>query len=145
MTVDRSFVEQNRTETERMRNLVARLSDDDLNRTVGEHWTVGVTLAHLAFWDQRVLLVLNDSEREGKVTAPPVDIVVNDILLPLFMAIPPREAARIAVEAAEKIDQRLETYPPQLLEEIAAFNLRWVMRSLHRIEHLDEVEHAIED
>jgi hypothetical protein len=143
MTVDRSFVERNRAQTARIRNLVARLSDADLKRPVGEHWTVGVALAHLAFWDGRVLAVLDASEREGKVIAPNIDVMVNDISLPLWSAIPPREAARIALETAEKLDQRLESLSPDLLEQIAAFNKRFVERALHRGEHLDEVEQAL--
>jgi hypothetical protein len=143
MASDRSFVERNRAQTERIRSLVARLSDEDLKRPVGEHWTVAVALAHLAFWDGRVLLALDASEREGKVSAPNVDIVVNDISLPLWLAIPPREAARLAIETAVKLDKRLESYPPDLLEQIAAFNMRFVMRALHRSEHLDEVDQAL--
>jgi hypothetical protein len=104
---------------------------------------VGVALAHIAFWDGRVLAVLDATEREGNVSAPGIDIVVNDISLPLWSAIPPREAARIALEMAEKLDQRLESYPPELLEQVAAFNTRFVQRSLHRSEHLDEVEEAL--
>jgi hypothetical protein len=143
MTVDRSFVERNRSQTARMKNLVAGLSEDDFQRPVGEHWTVGVAFAHLAFWDGRVLAALDVSEREGKVAAPTIDIVVNDISLPLWKAIPPREAARIAVETAEKLDQRLELLAPELLEQIAAFNPRYVNRALHRGDHLDEVEEAL--
>ena len=143
MAVDRSFIERNRAETARMRALVARLSDDDFKRPVGEHWTVAMALAHLAFWDRRVLLALDVVEREGKVSIPNIDVVVNDISLPLWAAIPPREAARIAIETAEALDQRLEAYPPDLLEQVAAFNMRWVLRALHRGEHLDEVEQAL--
>ena len=143
MTVDRSFVERNRAETARIRSLVERLSDDDLKRPVGEHWTVAVALAHLAFWDRRVLAVLDASEREGMVSAPAIDIVVNDISLPLWMAIPPREAARLAIATAEELDQRLESLSPDLLEQIAAYNMRYVVRALHRGEHLDEVEQAL--
>jgi hypothetical protein len=143
MAVDRSFVEQNRAQTDRMRELAARLSDEEFKRPVGEHWTVGVALAHLAFWDGRVLAVLDLTEREGKVTAPSIDIIVNDISLPLWQAIPPREAARIAIEMAEKLDQRLESFPPELLEQVATFNLRYVKRGLHRGEHLDEVDAAL--
>ncbi len=55
MALDRSFVEKNRASTTRIRELAASLSDDDLKRPVGEHWTVAVALAHIAFWDRRVL------------------------------------------------------------------------------------------
>jgi hypothetical protein len=71
---------------------------------------------------------------------PQIDIVVNDLSLPLWAAVPPREAARIAIETAEALDKRLEEYSPALLEEIYNYQKRWVVRSLHRGEHLDEAE-----
>jgi hypothetical protein len=37
----------------------------------------------------------------------------------------------------------LETFPPQLLEQVNAHNPRWVVRALHRNEHLDELEQAL--
>jgi len=143
MTLDRSFVELNRTSTERIRALAARLSDEELQHPVGEHWTVAIVFAHLAFWDRRVMYVLDMTEREGKLFIPEIDIFVNDLSLPLWAAIPPRKAARIAIETAETLDQRLEDFAPALLEEIYAYNKRWVVRSLHRGEHLDEAEAAL--
>ena len=59
MAQDRSFVEQNRASTNRIRALVARLSDDEMQQRVGQHWTVAIALAHLAFWDRRVLYALD--------------------------------------------------------------------------------------
>jgi len=143
MTMDRSFVERNRASRERIRDLAARLSDDQLQHRVGEHWTVAITLAHLAFWDRRVMYVLDMTEREGKLFIPEIDIFVNDLSLPLWAAIPPRQAARLAVEAAEEVDRRLETFPPSLLEQIYTYNQRWVVRALHRGEHLDEADAAL--
>src|SRR3989304_8758913 len=105
---------------------------------VGEHWTVAIALAHLAWWDRRVMYVLDMTAKEGKFFNPEIDIFVNDLSLPLWAAIPPREAARIAIETSEDLDQRLEAYPQGLLEEIYNYNKRWVIRSLHRNEHLDE-------
>ena len=37
MPMDRSFIEQNRASTERIRNLAARLTDEELQTRVGEH------------------------------------------------------------------------------------------------------------
>src|SRR3990170_354244 len=125
MTMDRSFVERNRASRERIRDLAARLSDDQLQHRVGEHWTVAITLAHLAFWDRRVMYVLDMTEREGKLFIPEIDIFVNDLSLPLWAAIPPRRPPRLAVEAAEEVDRRLETFPPSLLEQIYTYNQRW--------------------
>jgi hypothetical protein len=143
MPLDRSFIERNRASTNRMRALVARLSDAELNRPVGEHWTVAITLAHLAFWDLRALYLLDQTEQAGRLVAPAIDLVVNDMSLPLWAAIPPREAARLAIESAAALDQRLEAFPPVLLEEVGARYERWLLRALHRDEHLDEVEAAL--
>jgi hypothetical protein len=143
MPLDRSFIERNRASTKRMRALVARLSDVELNQPVGEHWTVAITLAHLAFWDLRTLYLLDQTERAGRLVAPAIDLAVNDISLPLWAAIPPREAGRLAIESAAALDQRLEAFPPALLEEISARDDWWLVRARHRDLHLDEVEAAL--
>ncbi|MEW6239622.1 MAG: maleylpyruvate isomerase N-terminal domain-containing protein [Chloroflexota bacterium] len=143
MTLDRSFVELNRASTERIRALAGRLTDEEMQHPVGQHWTVSIVFAHLAWWDRRVMYVLDMTERDGKLFIPEIDIFVNDLSLPLWAAIPPREAARIAIETAETLDKRLEEYPPGLLEEIYNYNKRWVIRALHRGEHLDEADAAL--
>jgi hypothetical protein len=143
MTIDRSFIELNRASTERIRTLAARLTDEEMQHPVGEHWTVAITLAHLAWWDRRVVSLLEMTERDGKLSAPEIDVIVNDLSLPFWAAIPPRTAAQLAIETAEALDRRLEGYPPGLLEEIYNYNKRWVMRALHRGEHLDEVDAAL--
>ncbi len=143
MPLDRSFAERNRASTERIRALAARLTDAELMHPVGQHWTVAITLAHLAFWDRRVMYVLDKTRESGEVFIPEIDIFVNDLSLPLWAAIPPREAARIAIEQAELLDRQLEAFPPGLLEQVYSTNQRWVERGLHRGEHLGEVDAAL--
>ena len=145
MSLDPSYNELNRLSTQRMRDLAARLTDAEWQHPVGPHWTPGIAFAHLAFWDRRVMYVLDRTEQEGKVFIPEIDIFVNDLSLPLWAAIPSREAARIAIETAEILDRRLEAFPPALLEEIFAYNKRWVIRALHRGTHLDDVETALKE
>jgi len=120
MALDRSFVERNRASTNRIRASAARLTDEELQHPVGEYWTVAITLAHLAFWDRRMLYILDKTEREGQLISPAMDLFVNDLSLPLWAAIPPREAARLAIESAEALDKRLEDFAPAILEEIHA-------------------------
>lgn len=143
MPLDRAFVELNRASTDRIRQLAAHLSDAELQRPVGQHWTVAIALVHLAFWDRRVLYVLDKTEQNGEVFVPAIDIFVNDLSLPLWAAVPPRAAARLAIENAETLDARLEAFPPALLEALHTYNKRWVVRALHRGEHLDEVDAAL--
>ena len=143
MTVERRFVEGNRASTARLRALADGLSDDELRHPVGEHWTVAIALAHLAFWDRRVLHLLDLAERGGAGAFPVIDISVNDLALPFWAALPPREAVRIAVETSEALDQRLEALSPRLLEMIFTGNPRWVQRGAHRTAHLDEIDAAL--
>jgi hypothetical protein len=144
MPLDRSFVGLNRASTDRMRAMVAGLTDEQMQQAAGEHWTIAVALVHLAFWDRRVLYVLDRTERDGKLFVPEeVDIVVNDLSLPLWAAIPPRAAATLAVETAEALDARLEGFPPELVEQVYAHAKRWVIRALHRNAHLDEIDAAL--
>ena len=89
------------------------------------------------------MYVLDNTERDSKLFIPEIDIFVNDLSLPLWAAIPPRAAAQIAIETAEVLDKRLEGFPRALLEEIHAYTERWVVRALHRGEHLDEVDAAL--
>ena len=143
MTLDPSYIEENRASTERIRELAGRLTDEEMQTKVGEHWTVAIALAHLAWWDRRVMYVLDMTARDGKLFVPEIDILVNDLSLPLWAVIPPRDAARICIETSEMLDQQLEEYSPELLEEIFNYNKRWVVRALHRNEHLDEADKAL--
>ncbi|HUM28224.1 MAG TPA: DinB family protein [Anaerolineales bacterium] len=143
MSLDPNYTQLNRASTERIKQLAASLSDEEMQTRVGEHWTVAIALAHLAWWDRRVMYVLDMTVKNGKLFVPEIDIIVNDLSLPLWAAIPPREAARIAIESSADLDARLEAFPQDLLEEIYNYNKRWVVRALHRNEHLNEVDAAL--
>mgnify|MGYP001488247582 CR=1 FL=1 len=143
MAIDPIYNEQNRASTERMKSLAARLTDEQLQTKVGEHWTVAIVFAHLAWWDRRVLYVLDMTQKNGKLFVPEIDMIVNDLSLPFWAAIPPRESARIGIATSEELDKHLETYDPELLEKIYNYNKRWVVRAIHRNTHLDEAEAAI--
>ncbi|HXD10730.1 MAG TPA: DinB family protein [Anaerolineales bacterium] len=145
MPLDPVYKELNRASNERIRALAGRLTDEEMQTKVGEHWTVGIVFAHLAWWDRRVMYVLDMTEKNGKLFIPEIDVFVNDLSLPLWAAVPPREAARIAIETSETLDKRLEEYSPSLLEEIYNYNKRWGVRALHRNEHLDEADAALKN
>ena len=140
MPLDLTYPEQNRASTDRMRALAARLTDAQLLTAVGQHWTVAIVFAHIMFWDRRVQYVLDMTERDRQLFIPEIDIFVNDLSLPLWAAIPPRTATEIAIAEAEALDRRLAAYPRDLLEVIYDYNRRWVIRGLHRHQHLDEAD-----
>lgn len=143
MSLDPSYMQLNRASTERLRLLVKRLDETDLLHPMPDGWTISVALAHIAFWDRRVLYALDLTEREGALVTPQIDIIVNDVVLPLFAVIPPAAAARLALETAQTLDRRLEGFRQDRLEELHTFNKRWVVRALHRGEHLDDIDKAL--
>jgi len=66
---------------------------------------------------------------------------VNDAAKPLCLALAPRAAARLAVEAATAADQRAAAASDALLAANAAAGSPLSMRRAeHRREHLDEIE-----
>ncbi len=142
--MDRSFVEQNKASRKRLKKLIKGLRKKDMGRKVGADWTVAIALVHLAFWEQRVWLTLERTEKEGKLSPVDLDPVVNDISLPVWQLVSGRDAAELVLESVAAVDKRLEAYPPDLLEQVYNYNNRWVIRALHRNEHLDEVDKALQ-
>jgi hypothetical protein len=146
MAVDRSYVAENTTELRRLRALVERLSDADLARPTSAGWTVASALAHVAFWDQRVLFWLDRWERgEPPRGLDHADVDwINEAAKPLCLALPPRVAARLTVEIAEQVDRRLAALPDErIAANQAAGEPILLVRARHRKTHLDEIERIL--
>ena len=147
MSVDRSYIEENTRERERLRALVERLGEDELLRRVNPHWTVAAVFGHIAFWDARVLALADKLDR-GEPFAPsdsePEDIDwINDATRPLIHAIPPVEAARLALEIAEETDARVAILSLDRVWPRDPDSPLNPVRAAHRGEHLDDVEAAL--
>ena len=144
--MERAFIEENRRSRQRLTELANRLTDQDLWSLVVGDWSVGAILAHLAFWDYRALVLVRRWKESG-IGPSQIDIDgVNDAMLPLLGAISPRDAANLAISAAETIDRELEQAPDDLIAGIEALGSKFrLKRSEHRQEHLDEIEHALGD
>ena len=146
MTDDRSYIDANNRERERLRALVDRLDDDELAAQVNEYWTVAGVLGHIAYWDIRVL-VLAEKISSGEPWAPgdaePEGDWLNDTTRPLIHAIAPREAAQFALRIAEQTDALVAALPLDRMwpgDPDSPINAgRWE----HRGEHLDEIESAL--
>jgi hypothetical protein len=69
---------------------------------------------------------------------------VNDPLSTLSETIPPRAAAKLAVDAAKAIDGMVEKLATAQAGELLRMGLeRTLRRALHRREHLDKIERAL--
>jgi hypothetical protein len=144
MPVDPAIVTENNGLTSRLATLVARLSDADLTRDLGEGWTVAVSLAHAAFWDRRAVLVFERWVREGTPYRDQDDDILNTALLAEWQALPPRRAAELAVEAARSVDATIAVLPDNVVAAVIAQGDDFLLRrSGHRREHVEQVEAAL--
>ena len=148
MAVDRSYVEVNRASLDRLRAFVGSASDADLEHPMEAGWTVTTVLAHMAFWDLRVVACVDAWGPDGSGPVPTYhdDAVdwINDATKPLISALEPRIAARVTVEAAEAADRRVAGLSDELFARNQA--LGWLVnpdRADHRLEHLDEIERLL--
>lgn len=143
--MDRPFVAENTKERERLSSLVGRLTGEELRFPLGNDWTIAVALAHLSFWDQRSLFLMRKWKKSGVVELSPIDIdVINDSLLSLWLAIPPRAAANLAVSSAEEIDRELEEASSDLITKIESLGEKSrLYRSVHRKLHVDQIEELL--
>jgi hypothetical protein len=139
------YSQQNSESRQRLKALTGSLSDSDLARSTDYGWTVAALLAHLAFWDQRVLVILRRWQTEGFDTSPIDAMAVNDSLHVICHALEPRTAVDLCLAAAEAVDAELETLTPELVrqmeEHAAVTETQFRMnRSLHRTGHLNDIE-----
>jgi uncharacterized damage-inducible protein DinB len=144
--MNRSYLDENDASRARVQAFVASLSDEDMTRQVGAHWTVGTGLMHLAFWDRQWLAKLEEWERTGVVVVPPLrDVIngINDGMLPWWRSIAPAQVRHEVVAAAEAMDAKVASLPQHLLEAILADRPRTLIRATHRREHLGEIERAL--
>ena len=146
MSVDRSYIAENDRERARLKALVARMSDTDLAKAMPAGWTVATVLGHLAFWDQRILALVEASGR-GVAPAPfdegHVDWI-NDAGKPFLLALPPRKLAELSVAIAEAVDAKVAALSDDFVTRNAkAGKLLNLNRAEHRKEHLDEIERLL--
>jgi hypothetical protein len=123
MSVDRGYVNRNNAERARLAALVKKWTDADLAHAMPAGWTVAGVLGHVAFWDQRILTLLDAWEKSGPAAVPPAidehDVDwVNDAAKPMLLAVAPRKAAELTLAIAEEVDRKVAA--PERLTGLAA-------------------------
>jgi hypothetical protein len=143
---ERSYIAENDRERRRLEALVGKLDDAGLSRAMPAGWTVAGVLAHLAFWDQRIVVLsalLKRGATTPKESSNDVDWI-NDAAKPIQLALPPRLAATLAVDTARAADQAVATLSDDLIaKNAAAGSPIKLLRAEHRREHLDEIEQVL--
>jgi len=146
----RTHLELNRRSGLRLQRLVDGLSGVAPTWTVatGGEWSIGVELAHMAFWDRFVAERWQNAERTNLSTPAIVDLslfdLINDAAVPGWSLIASGDAARMAVVAADEVNAVIAALPGYAVETLLAAGWTSLLdRSVHRDEHLEALERRI--
>ena len=139
------YSEQNAESRHRLEALTQKLTDEDLSRSTDYCWTIAALLAHLAFWDQRMIVILRRWMEESFDPSPIDSRAVNDALRVVCHALEPHTAIELCLSSAEAVDAEFDSLTADLVKQIeqhaAATETQFRMnRSLHRNAHLDDIE-----
>ena len=144
MTQLNSYIDDNKAEREHLTRLASRLTDSQLMHPMPAGWTVAAVLAHLAFWDQRALVLLEKWGDEGIGPSAIDTDLVNEVTRTLCLAIPPRAAAQLAIDCAARIDQAIERLSPQFAADVIERGKTVRLnRADHRRLHLGDIEKTL--
>ena len=128
----------------RLQNIVSMLTEES-HRCIAKYgWTISMTLAHMAFWDNYRLSQLALWEHSGFEKQMGDLEEVNTALRPLIQVIDGANAGRIAIAATEALDKKIEMIDSRLVDDIVRGGSQRVLdRARHRNEHMDEIEQAL--
>jgi hypothetical protein len=144
MPVSAAIAESNRVQTERLRQLVGRLTADMLTVRLPRGWTVAVALAHIAFWDRQRWCLMRRWAAGDMCSGSYDGELFNEVLQPFLEMIPPQRAAAAALEAAQEVDAFLLAVPDEVVQMALARPDRPNLdRGSHREYHLDRIEQAL--
>ena len=142
--MDRGFAADNAAGLERLRTVLRGLTREQTALPIPGGWTVAGILGHLAFWDLRALQVAQRTAAQGPLPSPVDTDLVNEAMRPLMLALPPDDAVRICLSAAEGAAAAVAAASDELLAALGAPEVRFnPLRSRHWHMHLDEIEQAL--
>ena len=146
--VDRSFVDENDAARVELSEFVARLDERSFGFPVGSGWTISTCFCHLAFWDHRVLFLLNEWGRTGQLETSRLSSQsvnsINEAVNAISQAVPGAAAAKLALDSALVVDAQLASISDELISQLVSAGFeRYLKRSLHRREHLQQIKAAL--
>ena len=120
MPISHALAANNRSQTDRLRALVAPLDEAAFGTRLCKGWTVSGILAHIAFWYRQRLCMMR-RWAEGDWCSGSYDgNLFNETMRPLLELIPGNLAAGAALHAAEEVDAFLLRVPDDVVERALA-------------------------
>jgi hypothetical protein len=136
-----NYRSENDTERTRLFALLDRLNEASLQRTLPNGWTVAVALAHLAFWDNYAVALLDEWKQKGFSLPSAQYDAINAAVEGMSRVIPCAALVSWVRESAEMSDRAAASASPALAAELeAAGKMNFLRRSVHRRHHLDQIE-----
>lgn len=140
------FIEANTRSRQQLAALANRLSDEELALITPYGWSIAALFAHMAWWDQRVLVLLRRWKETGIDESPVDSQLINDALKPLCHALEPRTAISVCLASAAETDAEIETTAAELVAQIETGPTHFRFnRALHRNDHMNDIEQLIRE
>ena len=133
---------QNAASTQRLRDLVDQLRPEDYRIDLGGGWTIGIALAHLAFWDARQSAALHRMQQTGSL--PAEDPAVNPAIEALGAVCQTPIIGAVAIDAANTLDRdlaQLSSEQHAALRDAGYPHL--IERWSHRDEHAEQIHNSL--
>ena len=142
MTTQDGDLLSNARATARLRDLVSRLDESAMSRSLGGGWTVAFALVHVAFWDVRQDVALQRYLRGDGFAAE--DVTTNATLEAIAPLFDPGAVGAVAVRAAEQLDATLESLTGDQLESLRRAGVAYAIeRWRHREDHVAQIEEVL--
>ena len=139
-----SYVDENADSRGRLAAFIQRLTDEELIHPMEAGWTVSGILAHIAFWDQRAVVLLRKWKQDGIAPSPIDTDIVNEATRKLCLSIPPDIAVQLVLTSALEIDREIEQLDAEALSEVETTGKTVRLnRALHRGEHVAQIERVL--
>ncbi len=114
----RDYISRNEHSRGQLHALLNRLTSENFDSELGDGWTVGTALAHLAFWDRYATTVIQRWERNGfRYDAGFTGDPVNNAALRGWRALPRGFVRAEVILAAEESDRRAAAVSAALADE----------------------------
>ncbi|MPM58569.1 hypothetical protein SDC9_105400 [bioreactor metagenome] len=144
MTDLSTISKENNTSRNELINFVNSLSQAQLYQELPAGWNVLAVLAHLAFWDQRAITLLNKWQKEGISASPNDTDVVNETTRSFFRVLDPERGKQLVLATAQEIDQKIESMPVAFYNDVIVKGTTvHLNRAEHRRMHIEEIKQAL--
>ena len=105
MPVSAAYAASNRSQTERLRSLIGRMTAEQYQVRLRNGWTVSGALAHIAFWDRQRLCLMRRWAAGKECSGAYDGELFNETMQPLLELIPADRVAKARPRSRDFSDQ----------------------------------------